>query len=124
MKRIVAAIMLIQAMLAGIAEVSVSPSMYLPQQCVTAGEKLRILHWVLVTAETSSSSSTTMLVTESKRDYYGGDIVFLNDTLEMVLTPNGYVDSTGRYYFYIKDYQGNIRIEVDEQGNYWSRIIV
>ena len=39
---------------------------------------------VLVTSATSSSTSTAALITENKRDYYGEDLIFRNDTLEMV----------------------------------------
>ena len=74
-------------------------------------------HTVLVTSATSSSTSTTVLVTENKRDYYGEDLVYRNDTLEMVLTDNGYVDARGNYHYYIHDYQGNVRQVVDAQGN-------
>ena len=81
------------------------------------GEKLRTIHTVLVTSATSSSTSTTTLVTENKRDYYGADLVYRNDTLEMVLTDNGYVDAGGCYHYYVRDYQGNIRQVVDAQGN-------
>ncbi|MBR6640351.1 MAG: RHS repeat-associated core domain-containing protein, partial [Muribaculaceae bacterium] len=81
------------------------------------GEKLRTIHTVFVTSSTSSSTSTAALITENKRDYYGEDLVYRNDTLEMVLTDVGYVDAQGRYYYYILDYQGNIRQVVDAQGN-------
>ena len=74
-------------------------------------------HTVLVTSATSSSTSTTALVTENKRDYYGEDLIYRNDTLEMVLTDVGYVDARGNYHYYIHDYQGNVRQVVDAQGN-------
>ncbi len=95
-----------------------------------------IIHTVFVTSSTSSSTSTSALITENKRDYYGEDLVVLWNVvntpqsrcdsspklmeqlaLEMVLTDNGYVDTQGRYYYYILDYQGNIRQVVDAQGN-------
>ena len=72
---------------------------------------------VLVTSATSSSTSTAALITENKRDYYGEDLVYRNDTLEMVLTDNGYVDASGNYHYYVLDYQGNVRQVVDAQGN-------
>ena len=71
------------------------------------------IHTVFVT----SSTSTTTLVTENKRDYYGEDLVYRNDTLEMVLTDVGYVDASGNYHYYMLDYQGNVRQVVDAQGN-------
>lgn len=57
----------------------------------------------------SSSTSTAALITENKCDYYGEDLVYRNDTLEMVLTDNGYVDASGNYHYYVLDYQGNVR---------------
>ena len=83
----------------------------------SAGQKLRTVHTVLVTSATSSSTSTTTLVIENKRDYYGEDLVYRNDTLEMVLTDVGYVDASGNYHYYMLDYQGNVRQVVDVQGN-------
>ena len=83
----------------------------------SAGQKLRTIHTVFVTSSTSSSTSTAALITENKRDYYGEDLVYRNDTLEMVLTDNGYVDASGNYHYYVLDYQGNIRQVVDAQGN-------
>ena len=83
----------------------------------SAGQKLRTVHTVLVTSATSSSTSTTTLVIENKRDYYGEDLVYRNDTLEMVLTDVGYVDASGNYHYYVLDYQGNVRQVADAQGN-------
>ena len=40
------------------------------------------------------------------RDYCG-NYIYCNGTLERILTENGYIQG-GDYYFYIKDYQGNI----------------
>ena len=56
-------------------------------------------------------------VTKLKRDYYGEDLVYRNDTLEMVLTDVGYVDASGNYHYYVLDYQGNVRQVADAQGN-------
>ena len=42
------------------------------------------------------------------RDYCG-NYIYSNGTLERILTENGYVQD-GEFYFYIKDYQGNIRV--------------
>lgn len=46
---------------------------------------------------------------------YHGDCVLRNDSLERVLTPNGYIASDTLYY-YIKDYQGNVRSVVRQDG--------
>ena len=46
---------------------------------------------------------------------YHGDCVLRNDSLERVLTPNGYITSDTLHY-YIKDYQGNVRSIVRQDG--------
>ena len=46
------------------------------------------------------------------RDYCG-NYIYSNGTLERILTGNGYIQG-GEYYFYIKDYQGNIRIVLNQ----------
>ena len=52
-----------------------------------------------------------------KRDEldYIGDIVLRNGALERTLTPNGYIVNDTVYY-YVKDYQGNVRSVVREDG--------
>ena len=51
-----------------------------------------------------------------KRDYCGGHI-YLNDTIERVLTPVGYYNAIGDHFAYVKDWQGNVRVTVDQNGN-------
>ena len=46
---------------------------------------------------------------------YHGDCVLRDDSLERVLTPNGYIASDTLHYF-IKDYQGNVRCVVRHDG--------
>ena len=46
---------------------------------------------------------------------YHGDCVLRDDSLERVLTPNGYIASDTLHY-YIKDYQGNVRSVVRQDG--------
>ena len=46
---------------------------------------------------------------------YHGDCVLRNDSLEQVLTPNGYIGDDTLHY-YIKDYQGNVRCVVRYDG--------
>lgn len=48
------------------------------------------------------------------RDYCG-NYIYSNGTLERILTDNGYIQD-GEYYFYIKDYQGNIRIVLNQSN--------
>ena len=52
-----------------------------------------------------------------KRDEldYIGDMVLRNGALERTLTPNGYIVNDTVYY-YVKDYQGNVRNVVREDG--------
>lgn len=52
--------------------------------------------------------------TLTTRDYCGGHI-YCNGTLERVLNDAGYRDSTG-YHYYVKDYQGNVRAVVADDG--------
>ncbi len=51
-----------------------------------------------------------------KRDYCGGHI-YLNDTIERVLTPVGYYNDLGDHFAYVKDWQGNVRVTIDQNGN-------
>ena len=46
---------------------------------------------------------------------YQGDNIYRNGALERTLTPNGYIVNDTVYY-YVKDYQGNVRSVVREDG--------
>ena len=46
---------------------------------------------------------------------YHGDCVLRNGTLERILTPTGYIEGDTLHY-YIKDYQGNVRSVVRQDG--------
>mgnify|MGYP004463337077 CR=1 FL=1 len=48
------------------------------------------------------------------RDYCG-NYIYCNGTLERILMENGYIQG-GDYYFYIKDYQGNIRVILNQSN--------
>ena len=48
------------------------------------------------------------------RDYCG-NYIYSNGALERILTGNGYIQG-GEYYFYIKDYQGNIRVVLNQNN--------
>ncbi len=58
------------------------------------------------------------------RDYCG-EIIYKDGEIERILTDNGYAvpDSTGgyTYHYYVKDYQGNIMMVVDEANNVVER---
>ena len=46
------------------------------------------------------------------RDYCG-NVIYRDGALERVQGDYGYMDSTGNYHYYIKDYQGNVRAVID-----------
>ena len=48
------------------------------------------------------------------RDYCG-NYIYSNGALERILTDNGYIQD-GEYYFNIKDYQGNIRVVLNQSN--------
>ncbi len=55
------------------------------------------------------------------RDYCG-DIIYKDGEVERILTDNGYAVPDARtggykYYYYVRDYQGNIRAVLDEENN-------
>ena len=66
----------------------------------------------------SVSQSTAKALVETVRDY-AGDAVYENGELVRVLTPEGYVEKSGNgyaHYYYIRDYQGNVRVVADATG--------
>ena len=66
----------------------------------------------------SVSQSTAKALVETVRDY-AGDAVYENGELVRVLTPEGYVEKSGSgyaHYYYIRDYQGNVRVVADATG--------
>lgn len=62
--------------------------------------------------ETPAESISHTLMT---RDYCGS-YIYKNGKLERVLTAGGYIED-GEYYFYIKDYQGNVRVVLDQRNH-------
>ena len=46
------------------------------------------------------------------RDYCG-NVIYRDGALERLQGDYGYMDSTGNYHYYIKDYQGNVRAVID-----------
>ena len=44
-----------------------------------------------------------------------GNYIYSNGTLERILTDNGYIQD-GEYFFYIKDYQGNIQVVLNQNS--------
>ena len=69
---------------------------------VTDGTKLRTVHTI--------SGTTT------QKDYCA-NVVYENGVQKLLLTEEGYVNlSDGKYYYYLKDHQGNNRVVVKEDG--------
>ena len=66
------------------------------------GRKLRTVHNV------GSTTTTTD---------YAGNVIYENGVQKKLLTEEGYVDlTTGTYYYYLKDHQGNNRVVVNGSG--------
>ena len=66
------------------------------------GIKLRTVHTI--------SGTTT------QKDYCA-NVVYENDVQKLLLTEEGYVNlSDGKYYYYLKDHQGNNRVVIKENG--------
>lgn len=50
---------------------------------------------------------------------YCGNVIYENEKLSKILTPEGYVTMSGAtptYHYYVKDHQGNNRVVVNEGG--------
>jgi len=55
-------------------------------------------------------TSSTKLTTD-----YCGNVIYQNDSLKEVLTPEGYWKN-GVFYYYLKDHQGNTRVVLNQSG--------
>ena len=53
--------------------------------------------------------------TNNEAGMSNGHSIYSNSALERILTDNGYIQD-GEYYFYIKDYQGNIRVVLNKNN--------
>ena len=55
--------------------------------------------------------------TNNEAGMSNGHSIYSNSALEriLILTDNGYIQG-GEYYFYIKDYQGNIRVVLNQNN--------
>ena len=86
-----------------------------------AGRKLRAEYITPLAAQANYALGPTPPIVPPLTLYdlstvdYHGDCVLRNDSLERVLTPNGYIASDTLHY-YIKDYQGNVRSVVRQDG--------
>ena len=63
---------------------------------------------------------TAAYKTVLKRKYID-HFVYCNDTLEYILTPTGYIDRDGNYYYYQKDSRGSVRTVLDGAGRVVER---
>ena len=86
-----------------------------------AGRKLRAEYITPLAASANYATRPTPPIVPPLTLYdlstvdYHGDCVLRNNSLERVLTPNGYIASDTLHYF-IKDYQGNVRCVVRHDG--------
>lgn len=75
----------------------------------TIGDGMVVKPGITDSVKADNPYYTTLTV----RDYCGS-YIYKNGKLERVLTDNGYWQD-GELYFYIKDYQGNVRVVLDQR---------
>ena len=82
-----------------------------------SGIKCTTSYHTLVTSAGSSVAKRVQL--DSKTDYCG-NIIYKNDVLDKILTPEGYIDRNENgifvYHYYLKDHQGNNRVVINQNG--------
>ena len=76
----------------------------------TIGDGMVVKPGITDSVKADNPYYTTLTV----RDYCGS-YIYKNGKLERVLTDNGYWQD-GELYFYIKDYQGNVRVVLDQRN--------
>lgn len=77
----------------------------------TIGDGMVVKPGITDSVKADNPYYTTLTV----RDYCGS-YIYKNGKLERVLTDNGYWQD-GELYFYIKDYQGNVRVVLDQRNH-------
>ena len=86
-----------------------------------AGTRQSVTHHTPSTVSSSNPGIITKpTVSTSRRDYVGSCIVS-RGRLERILIPGGYILPSGRYFFYLTDYQGNNRAVIDQRGTVGQR---
>ena len=87
-----------------------------------AGVRQSVVHTIPATASGVVGGSIVAGTPERtiRRDYVG-PMILLDNAVERILIPGGYIDGEGRYRFYLTDYQGNNRAVVDQQGTVVQR---
>ena len=84
------------------------------------GRKVSVIYQVSVPSVTTPQADGSSVTSYSYRTYmrrsYSGNCIYRNDTLERILTTTGYITPEGEYHHYLKDYQGNNRMVLNESG--------
>ena len=69
-------------------------------------------------ADGTKLRSTRVLGTDTATTDYCGNVIYENGVATQLLTESGYITlADNKYHYYLKDYQGNNRVVVDETGN-------
>ena len=84
------------------------------------GRKVSVIYQVSVPSVTTPQADGSSVTSNYYRTYmrrsYSGNCIYRNDTLERILTTTGYITPEGEYHHYLKDYQGNNRMVLNESG--------
>ncbi len=84
------------------------------------GRKVSVIYQISVPSVTTPQADGSSVTSNYYRTYmrrsYSGNCIYRNDTLERILTTTGYITPEGEYHHYLKDYQGNNRIVLNESG--------
>ena len=79
--------------------------------------------FIAKTSESAQSSTLRPSFSETVTDDYVGDLVFTSPVSRTdpptirVVTPTGFIDTAGKVHSHVRDYQGNVRQVLDEEGN-------
>ena len=84
------------------------------------GRKVSVIYQVSIPSVTTPQADGSSVTSNYYRTYmrrsYSGNCIYRNDTLERILTTTGYITPEGEYHHYLKDYQGNNRMVLNESG--------
>jgi RHS repeat-associated protein len=84
------------------------------------GTKLKTTHrWdpTLQAVPISGGHIVDALLTELLVTDYVSNLVYENNSLKYILTANGYIDSEGHYFYYVRDHLGSNRAVMNSSGN-------
>ncbi|GHV35815.1 hypothetical protein FACS1894178_6190 [Bacteroidia bacterium] len=79
------------------------------------GRKLQVKQTWTDAAPVSFTGRQMSPQTKTMTKNYCSNIIFKNDSLDMILTENGYIKD-GMYHYFVKDYLGNNRLVMNEYG--------